>query len=462
MINSLKQLMNEIEDFYSNIDQSHVVPDVSPEEIRRHLIFKYNFENRIPLESLISDISKMMRNWNIKTTHPRYFGLFNPAVTIASIIADALVALYNPQLATWSHSPVSNEIEQFTLKFMLSKFNFDPDSSIANFTTGGTEANLSAVIAAMTNKFPAYKKKGTKGLQSKPLIYLSEEAHQSFDRIVHITGLGQNALRIVKIDSHMKLDLNDLEEKLSKDKSQEYMPLIVIGTAGTTSSGIIDPLEQLARICQENKLWFHVDAAWGGAAILSPRLKHFLKGIELADSITCDAHKWFSVPMAAGMFFCKHKDAVSSAFRVKTSYMPDKIYDTVDPYLTTIQWSRRFTGLKVFMNLAELGADGFARIIEHQTLMGEELRKSLKDREWIIVNDTPLPLVCFTHEKIKKGKVSTKNILQRLYERKAAWISDAILKSKLHVLRACITNFRTQKADVDFLVEELDKIMSKI
>ena len=189
MINSLKQLMNEIEDFYSNIDQSHVVPDVSPEEIRRRLIFKYNFEKHIPLDDLISDVSKMMRNWNIKTTHPRYFGLFNPAVTIASIIADALVALYNPQLATWSHSPVSNEIEQLTLKFMLSKFNFDPDSSIANFTTGGTEANLSAVIAAMTNKFPAYREKGIQGLQSKPLIYLSEEAHHSFDRIAHIEGL---------------------------------------------------------------------------------------------------------------------------------------------------------------------------------------------------------------------------------------------------------------------------------
>jgi glutamate/tyrosine decarboxylase-like PLP-dependent enzyme len=462
MINSLKQLIDEIEDFYSNIDQSHVVPDVSPEEIRRHLTFKYNFEKHIPLEDLINDVSKMMRNWNIKTTHPRYFGLFNPAVTIASIIADALVALYNPQLATWSHSPVSNEIEQLTLKFMLSKFNFDPDSSIANFTTGGTEANLSAVIVAITNKFPAYREKGAQGLQSKPLIYISEETHHSFERLVHITGLGQSTLRIVKTDSDMKLDLDDLEEKLLKDRSQEYIPLMIVGTAGTTSSGIIDPLEQLARICQENELWFHVDAAWGGAAILSPRLKHFLKGIELADSITCDAHKWFSVPMGAGMFFCKHKGAVLNAFRVKTSYMPDKVYDTVDPYLATIQWSRRFIGLKVFMNLAELGSDGIANIIEHQTLMGEELRKSLKDREWIIVNDTPLPLICFTHEKIKKGRISTKNILQRLYERKAAWISDTILKSKLHALRACITNFRTQKADVDLLVEELDKIMGKI
>ena len=193
---------------------------------------------------------------------------------------------------------------------------------------------------------------------------------------------------------------------------------------------------------------------------MSPRLKPFLTGIELADSITCDAHKWFSVSMGAGMFFCKHKDAVTKAFRVVSPYMPGKSGDTIDLYDTTIQCSRRFIGLKVFMCLAELGIDGFAEMIEHQVQMGIHLRKALKNSGWTIMNDTPLPVVCFTHEKIINQEVSPSNLLQLLYDSQRVWISETKLKNKIPVLRACITNFRTEKSDIDLLVTELDKAIT--
>ena len=126
-------------------------------------------------------------------------------------------------------------------------------------------------------------------------------------------------------------------------------------TAGTTAAGVIDPLPELARFCRDEGLWFHVDAAWGGAAILSPNLRHHLAGIEAADSITCDAHKWFSVPMGAGMFFCRHADAVAEAFHAETTYMPGKTAGpALDPYTTSVQWSRRFIGLKLFLALAQI------------------------------------------------------------------------------------------------------------
>ena len=165
---------------------------------------------------------------------------------------------------------------------------------------------------------------------------------------------------------------------------------MVVGTAGTTAAGAIDPLPDLARFCRSENLWFHVDAAWGGAAIISPRLKHYLAGIDAADSITCDAHKWFSVPMGAGMFFCRHPDAVAEAFRAETSYMPRKTDAPVDdPYTTTVQWSRRFIGLKLFLALAQHGEAGIAEMIEHQARMGDVLRESLKSSGWSIVNTTP-------------------------------------------------------------------------
>lgn len=456
----IKQLMDEVLDFYLNVEKSKVVPKAYSEELRAHLNATYDFHERVPLDKLISDISWMMRQWTLHVTHPLYFGLYVPGVKMSSIIADTLVALYNPQLGSWSHAPAANEIEQFTLNYLLSQFGFNTDSCTANFTTGGTEANLSAVIVALTKAFPQYGDNGILSLKSQPLIYLTEEAHNSFTKIAHITGLGRNSLRIIETDESLKLDMNDLTKQLQEDKALCYAPFLVVGTAGTTSAGVIDPLPQLAEFCQEHKLWFHVDAAYGGAAILSPRLKPFLTGIELADSITCDAHKWFSVSMGAGMFFCKHKDAVTKAFRVVSPYMPGKSGDTIDLYDTTIQCSRRFIGLKVFMCLAELGIDGFAEMIEHQVQMGIHLRKALKNSGWTIMNDTPLPVVCFTHEKIINQEVSPSNLLQLLYDSQRVWISETKLKNKIPVLRACITNFRTEKSDIDLLVTELDKAIT--
>ena len=177
------------------------------------------------------------------------------------------------------------------------------------------------------------------------------------------------------------MDLGDLARRVAEDRRSGLAPVMVVGTAGTTAAGAIDPLPELARFCRSQKLWFHVDAAWGGAAILSPRLRGHLAGIDAADSITCDAHKWFSVPMGAGMFFCRHPDVVGEAFRAQTSYMPGKTDGpVVDPYTTSVQWSRRFIGLKLFLALAQHGESGYVEMIEHQARMGDVLRESVRAR----------------------------------------------------------------------------------
>src|SRR5260221_10242944 len=160
-----------------------------------------------------------------------------------------------------------------------------------------------------------------------------------------MTGLGRAAIRTVLTASDLKMDLADLRTRVAEDRKDGFAPFLVVGTAGTTGAGVIDPLPALARFCAAEDLWFHVDAAWGGAAIISPNLKLHLAGIEAADSITCDAHKWFSVPMGAGMFFCRHPDSVGEAFRAKNAFMPGATDGAVaDPYAMSIQWSRRFIG----------------------------------------------------------------------------------------------------------------------
>lgn len=437
----------------SDIASGPIVPNVPVDEIRSYLDSHYDFSKPLPLEEVGANVERMLQTGHVQVTHPRYFGLFNPSVTPAAVVADTLVATYNPQLATWRTSPTPNEIERHTLGWLTRKFGL-PTSACASFTTGGAEANLSAVIVALTRAFPEYGQRGLRSLAAAPVIYLTGEAHHSFNKIAHMTGLGREALRIVAIDAGLKMDLGDLARRVAEDRKNGFAPLMVVGTAGTTGAGVIDPLPELAKFCRRENLWFHVDAAWGGAAIVSPRLRSHLAGIDAADSITCDAHKWFSVPMGAGMFFCRHADTVAEAFRAETFYMPPKGPGPVtDPYTTSVQWSRRFIGLKLFFALAHYGESGYIEMIERQARMADVLREALKSAGWQVVNSTPLPLVCFTRDGL-----DTTKFLAALYARQIAWMSEVRLGGQAPVLRACITSFRTTESDIAHVVKEMDRL----
>jgi glutamate/tyrosine decarboxylase-like PLP-dependent enzyme len=435
-----------------DIEDGAIVPNVAPHEIRSHLETRYDFTAPVPLEDVVADVEEMMRRWQVQVTHPRYFGLFNPSVTQASVVAETLVAAYNPQLASWRTSPAANEIERHTLGWLAAKFGLPPETS-ATFTTGGAEANLSAVVLALTRAFPEYGDRGLRAVHQAPTIYLTAQAHDSFNKIAHMTGIGRSSLRLVETDRNFRMDPEDLARKVDEDRRHGLSPVMVVGTAGTTAAGAIDPLPHIASICRTRGLWFHADAAWGGAAVLSPLLRHHLDGIEDADSITCDAHKWFSVSMGAGMFFCRHPTLVAEAFRARTAYMPSSRAAAVDPYTTSVQWSRRFIGLKLFLTLAERGERGYAAMIEHQTRMGDLLRQSLVGNGWTIVNETPLPLVCFT----RNGLVASE-FLSELYRRQIAWMSEVRLRDDPPVVRACVTSFRTTPSDVERVVAEMTRI----
>jgi aromatic-L-amino-acid decarboxylase len=432
-----------------------IVPDVSAAEVRDHLA-RYDFSTPLPLDEVIADAEAMMRRWHVQVTHPRYLGLFNPSVTPASVVGEAMAAMFNPQLASWRTSPAANEIERHTLKWLAARFGL-PSTSTAHFTTGGAEANLTAVIVALTHVFPEHTEIGLRGLPAQPVIYLTRDAHQSFLKIARISGLGRGALRTVATDAAMRMDAADLRERIAADRRSGLAPLLVVGTVGTTAAGAIDPLPELADICRSERLWLHVDAAWGGAAILSPNLRRYLAGIEAADSITCDAHKWFSVPLGAGMFFCRHLQAVAAAFGAHASYMPGPSGTAAaDPYSTSVQWSRRFNGLKLFLSLAERGECGYAQMIEQQTRLGELLRGLLRTSGWRIVNETPLPVVCFTRDGLDAGR-----FLDVLYRHQIAWMSQVRLAEGEPVLRACISSYRTTATEIEDIVREMTRLVRR-
>ena len=293
----------------------------------------------------------------------------------------------------------------------------------------------------------------------RPLVYVSSQSHHSFIKITRMTGLGTHALRQVPVSANGTMNARALDAMLRDDRSAGGVPVLVVGTAGTTGSGAIDPLDDLAEVARRHGAWFHVDAAWGGAAAFVPRLRPLLRGMERADSITWDAHKWLSVPMGAGMFFCRHPEAVRRAFAVTATYMPPPVSDAdlaaIDPFNTTAQWSRRAIGLKVFMALAELGLDGYARLIEQQTALGDEIRRGLVADDWIVVNSTMLPVVNFTNADLRAGRYTAADLLGALYARGRVWISELRMANGEPALRACVTSYRSTSEDVATLLAEL-------
>ncbi len=460
-----RQATEAVESYIERVGDMRVAPELDPQKFRA-ILKSFDFEKSMDPTDAVEFVVGGLSEYQTHAPHPRYYGLFNPATTAMGIVADMLVAAFNPQLAAWSHSPLAIEIEQHLIRAFGEKFGFFPSRAEGSFTNAGAEANHTAVLAALINKFPDYAKKGVRGLDSQPVLYVSSESHHSILKAARISGIGTEAVREVSVDEDLRLIPSALETRIRKDRKKGFTPFLIVATVGTTNAGAIDPLIPLADIAAKNRIWLHADAAWGGAAALVPELRPLLDGIELADSITFDAHKWLSVPMAAGLFITRHAGLLEKTFRIENVYMPREAagLDVVDPYAVSIQWSRRFIGLKVFLSLVVAGWAGYEETIRHQTAMGARLREGLLSGGWGVVNRTPLPLVCFVDDGFPKGKSFEylDAVVKTIVSSGKAWISTTRVGAGQPVIRACITNFRTEKEDIEALVYDLDWARKKV
>ena len=320
----------------------------------------FDFQSPKPLGEVIDWTAAQLERGIVQITHPRYFGLFNPNPTFPAQCADRIAGAFNPQLASSKTSPVAVEIEAHVMRALCQRAGL-PSDATGHFTGGGTEANFTALVCALTKANSRFASTGARAFDGPPAFYVSRESHLAWIKIAHETGIGRDAVRLIATDGSGSMDVQALRETLAADKANGAVPVMVAATAGTTGAGMIDPLAECAAAAREHGLWYHVDAAWGGALIVSERLRPSLSGIELADLITIDAHKWLAATMGCGMFLTRHAPVLTEAFDVSTSYMPSHI-SSVDPYVTTAQWSRRFLGLRLFLSLAAAGGRGTKRI----------------------------------------------------------------------------------------------------
>lgn len=449
-----KELSERIEAYWREVEALPVSPSLEVAAIR-HVAESFDFESAMSPGDALQQVFAEMEQRQVHTPHPMYFGLFNPAPTAMSVAADALVAALNPQLAAWSHSPFAAEVERHLVRVFGAKFGLPLEGVDGVFTSGGAEANQTAVLAALHSRWPSIAKDGLRSLEKQPVLYVSAEGHHSFLKAARVAGLGEDAVRQIPSIANLQIDMDALAKRIEQDRSARYAPFMIVATAGTTGAGIVDPLPGAAQIAAREGLWFHVDAAWGGAAALSPRLRPTLKGIERADSITFDPHKWLSVSMSSGMFLTRHPELLQQVFGVHTAYMPKegRALSITDAFGHSMQWSRRFMGLKLFLSLAVAGWRGYAETIEHQAAMGDLLRTRLAEEGWRIVNETPLPLVCFTDAEENWDLAMCQKVADTVVQSGKAWLSTIQLGQKKEpALRACITNYKTQTQHIEALV----------
>ena len=436
------------------VTKGPVTPTIDIASFRTELD-KFDFHQPRQLDDLLSWTITQMEQGLVHVTHPRYFGLFNPAPTFPAQCADRIAAVFNPQLATSTTSPVAVEIEAHVIRAIARRAGL-PAGSTGHFTTGGSEANYTALICALTRSNADFAADGARAFDGAPVFYVSRECHLAWLKIAHQVGIGRSAVRLIATDGCGRMDPIALTNAINADRAGGFVPIMVAATAGTTNAGMIDPLPACAEIARNFGLWYHVDAAWGGALIASERLSSALMGIERADSVTIDAHKWFATTMGCGMFLSPHASVLSSAFQVSTSFMPSNVAN-FDPYVTSVQWSRRFLGLRLFLSLATAGWSGYAAHVERSVDLAEYLAEQLVARRFEVVNASPLAVLCL---KPPVGYGDPRSIARHVLESGRAWVAAAKFEGN-DIIRACVTHGETTPDDVMTLVNVLESVRTQ-
>ena len=430
------------------VREGPATPDLDMDAFRRELA-GFDFETTRPLAGLLDWSIGVLEHGLTHLTHPRYFGLFNPAPTFPAQCADRIVGSFNPQVASTATSPAAVALEGHVIASVARRAGF-PAAAGGHFTSGGSEANYTALLCALTRAHADFALAGARAFPGPPVFYTSKECHRSWVKIAHQAGIGRSAARLVATDGRGRMSVPALEGAIAEDLAGGCTPFLIVGSAGTTNAGMIDPLEACADLAARYRLWYHADAAWGGALIASERLRGVLAGLERADSATIDAHKWFATTMGCGMYLARDPATLTAAFQVAASYMPSHEL-SLDPYMNTLQWSRRFLGLRLFLSLAAAGWAGHAAHIERAVAQTARIRSALERLGWRVINDSPLALLNVVPPP---ALGDARAVVARVLAAGRAWVSLARFEDQ-DVIRICVTHGETSEQDLAILIAAL-------
>ncbi|WP_299157115.1 aspartate aminotransferase family protein [uncultured Tenacibaculum sp.] len=381
-------------------------------------------------------------------SHPKSYSFVPGPSNFISTMADSLATGFNIFSGGWVASPAAAELEIVTMNWLLKMFNFPVKKGGGIFTSGGSMANLTALVTARRIKCGDDF--------SKAVIYLSDQAHSSNIKAIRVLGFKKEQIRVLPTDIEFRISINKLKNAIAKDRLEGLQPFCFIASAGTTNTGTVDPLDEIADICEEEKLWFHIDGAYGGAAILSKKGAKALRGIERADSLTVDPHKWFYQPYEIGCLLVKDASWLSNTFSEKPEYLRDieGNESEINFYDYGVQLTRRFRALKFYMSIKTYGLDTFKEAVTYNIQLADDVEKLLrKSRKWEIISPATLAVINFRYNPIglnlSEPEVDELNqkISKKVMESKEALLVTTILNKQV-VLRMCLINPKTTMDDV--------------
>ncbi len=436
------KVVDAIAEHFDRMDEKNPVASGTREEMDE-LFAESIPEGSLPPEQVLDFVLKKVMPNSTNVSHPKSFAFVPGPSNFIGAMGDALASGFNIFSGGWVASPGAAELEIVTITWLLKMFGFPVKKGGGIFTSGGSMANLTAIATARSIKCGDDF--------SKAIIYMSDQAHSSNIKAIRTLGFSKAQVRIIPSDQEYKFGVSKLKNAIAKDRIQGFFPFCLIATAGTTNTGTVDPLSDLASICKQEGLWFHIDAAYGGAAILSANGKELLKGIKKADSLTVDPHKWFFQPYEIGCLLVRNHTWLKNTFTEKPEYLRDIEGNTseINFYDHGVELTRRFRALKFYMSVKTFGLHTFKNAIDYNMKLAEEVEVLLRNSShWEIISPATLAVINFRFNPfqldLEEEKLDALNqyISQKVVDTKEALLVTTVLNKQV-VLRMCLINPRT-------------------
>lgn len=439
---------------YADVRSQKTVTVADDTAIQKLRSIGFSKEGR-PLNTVIDEMIENVYTNQAIMQHPRFFAFVPSPATPLSWIGDVLTNSYNPHAGTWLESSSASCLEQETVKWLCQQAGY-PKTAGGLFVSGGSIANLTALVAARHAKL-------TEDEYADGVAYLSEQTHFSAAKALRIMGLHSKQIKIISCDDQFRMDTKHLEKEILKDMKAGKKPFLVAATAGTTNAGCIDPLNQIADICERYNLWFHVDGAYGASVLVSKEYCHLLDGISRADSITWDAHKWLFQTYGCSVVLFKDRNNLVKCFSSNPEYLKDAVAEDgeINYWEWGIELTRPARSLKLWLTLQTLGTDKISDMVTHGIKLAEYTEHIIRElMDWEIVTPAQLAVVNFRYapkgfSQQQCDELNTK-ISNKVMENGFACVLTTKLKGQT-VLRICSIHPETTEDDMSNTLQLLDK-----
>ena len=413
---------------------------------------------------VLEEVASLIAPYGVHNGHPRFFGYVGTSAVPLAVLADGIAAALNLNVVTSRSRPTAVAVELAVLSWLARLLGLPADAR-GLLTSGGTQANMLCLAALRSAAFPEVRREGMRSLGRQALLYAAPDAHHCHRKIVELLGFGSRSLRIVPADARRRLDLGELRAAIAADRTSGALPFAVIASAGTALTGAVDPVADLADLCDEEDLWLHVDACHGGfarlgAAALGAETARHLDALGRADSVAADAHKFLFMPLEAGVAFVRHPAHLRAAFGATADYLAGGEHDFFQDGLAT---SRAFRALKIWVAMRAHGARAFEAAVEGCLRLAQALSAKIAAApELELAAAAPeLSTLCFRY--MPQGRAPedidqlNAALVRELQQGGSTFVSDTTLDGR-PVIRACIMNFRTRPADLDIFLDEVREI----